>query len=60
MLNARFGFREEKGLSYFFWVRNLLDQENFEQLLVAGGSAGHYAGALGDPATFGITLKYSF
>jgi iron complex outermembrane recepter protein len=60
LMYARLGFREEKGLSYFFWVRNLLNQEYFEQLLVASGSAGHYAGVLGDPATFGISLGYSF
>ncbi|ATL45849.1 TonB-dependent receptor [Chitinophaga caeni] len=60
ILNARAGFRAQKGLSLFIWSRNLLDQDYFEQLLPASGSAGHYAGVLGDPGTFGITLKYSY
>jgi iron complex outermembrane receptor protein len=59
IVNARVGFRASKGLSAFIWARNLLDKDYFEQLLPAGGNAGHYAGVLGDPATYGITLKYS-
>ena len=46
------------GLS--LWSRNLLDQNYYEQLLPAGGNAGHYAGVLGDPRTYGITLRQSF
>ena len=57
--NGRFGFRTSNGLSVFFWGRNLLNQNYFEQLLPAGGNAGHYAGVLGDPRTYGITLRYS-
>jgi iron complex outermembrane receptor protein len=38
----------------------LLDVDYFEQLLPAAGNAGHYAGVLGDPRTFGITLRYGF
>jgi iron complex outermembrane receptor protein len=37
-----------------------LNKDYFEQLLPAGGNAGHYAGVLGDQRTYGITLKYSF
>jgi iron complex outermembrane receptor protein len=37
----------------------LLDKDYFEQLLPAGGNAGHYAAVLGDPRTWGITLRYS-
>jgi len=29
-------------------------------LLAAGGNAGQYAGVLGDPRTYGVTIKYSF
>ncbi len=36
-------------LSFFVWGRNLFDQDYYEQLLPAGGNAGHYAGVLGDP-----------
>ena len=60
LLNGRLGFRATEGLSLFLWARNLLDKDYFEQLLPAAGNAGHYAGVLGDPRTYGITLRYSF
>jgi iron complex outermembrane recepter protein len=59
LLNARLGFRATTGLSAFVWGRNLLDKDYYEQLLPAGGNAGHYAGVLGDPRTYGITLRYA-
>ena len=60
LLNARLGFKTASGTSFSLWVRNLLDQNYFEQLLPAAGNAGHYAGVLGDQRTFGATLRYSF
>jgi iron complex outermembrane receptor protein len=60
ILNGRFGFRATSGLSVFVWGRNLLNKDYFEQLLPAAGNAGHYAGVLGDPRTYGITLRYSY
>ena len=60
LVNGRLGFRTVNGLSAFIWGRNLFDKNYYEQLLVAGGNAGHYAGVLGDPRTFGVTLRYSF
>lgn len=60
LANARAGFRATEGLSAFFWARNLLDKNYFEQLLPAAGNAGHYAGVLGDPQTYGVTLRYNF
>ena len=60
LLNARAGFRAPLGLTLFVWTRNLLNKDYFEQLLPAAGNAGHYAGVLGDPRTFGITLRYAF
>lgn len=59
LVNARAGFRATNGLSAFFWARNLFDKDYYEQLLPAGGNAGHYAGVLGDPRTYGITLRYT-
>ncbi|MDX1911241.1 MAG: TonB-dependent receptor [Saprospiraceae bacterium] len=58
LLNGRLGFRASEGLSVFVWSRNLLNQNYFEQLLPAAGNAGHYAAILGDPRTYGITLRY--
>ncbi|HEY3429421.1 MAG TPA: hypothetical protein VGK39_02015, partial [Cyclobacteriaceae bacterium] len=60
LFNARAGFRSTKGISLFVWGRNLLDENYYEQLLVAGGNAGHYAGVLGDPRTYGVTLRYAY
>ncbi|RAW01076.1 TonB-dependent receptor [Pseudochryseolinea flava] len=60
LLNARAGFRISAGTSVFVWSRNLTDKNYYEQLLVAGGNAGHYAGVLGDQRTYGVTLRHSF
>ena len=60
LLNARIGFRTQKGISLYVWSRNLGNTDYFEQLLAAGGNAGHYAGVLGDPRTYGVTARYTF
>ncbi|MBC8111124.1 MAG: TonB-dependent receptor [Verrucomicrobia bacterium] len=60
IVNSRLGFRATEGITAFLWVRNLLDKDYFEQLLPAAGSAGHYAGVLGDPRTYGVTVRFSF
>lgn len=59
LLNGRLGFRTSKGITLFVWAKNLTDVDYFEQLLPAGGNAGHYAGVLGDPRTYGITVRYN-
>jgi iron complex outermembrane receptor protein len=59
LLNARIGFKVANGLSVFAWGRNLLDKDYFEQLLPGAGNAGHYAAVLGDPRTYGVTLRYA-
>lgn len=60
LLNARIGFRNTKGTSVTLWGRNILNKDYFEQLLPGAGNAGHYAAVLGDPRTYGVTLKYGF
>jgi iron complex outermembrane recepter protein len=59
LLNVRLGFQNH-GITAILWGRNILNTNYFEQLLPAGGNAGHFAGMLGDPRTLGITLRYSF
>ena len=59
IVNARVGFRASKWSGYL-WARNLTDTDYVEQLLVAGGNAGQYAAVLGDPKTYGVTVRYSF
>ncbi|GAB4400480.1 MAG: hypothetical protein OHK0053_22150 [Microscillaceae bacterium] len=60
LVNARLGFRTQKGITAYIWSRNLANADYFEQLLPAAGNAGHFAGVLGDPRTYGITLRYSW
>lgn len=60
LFNARLGFRASKGWSFTLWSRNLLNKDYAELLLPGAGNAGHYAAVLGDPRTFGITLRNSF
>ena len=58
LLNARTGFEATDGFSIVVWGRNITNTKYFEQLLQAGGNSGLYAGVLGDPVTFGATLRY--
>ena len=60
LLNARVGFKGSNGLSVFVWSRNLGNKDYYEQLLAAPGSYGQYAGVVGDPRTYGVTLRYNW
>jgi iron complex outermembrane receptor protein len=60
LVNARIGFRTQKGLTIYIWTRNLANINYFEQLLPAAGNAGQFAAVLGDPRTYGITLRFNF
>lgn len=55
--NARVGFRASNGVTVLIWGRNLFDKNYYEQLLVAPGSSGHYAGIIRDPRTMGVTVR---
>jgi iron complex outermembrane receptor protein len=59
LLNARVGFRASNGISILVWSRNLGNVNYYEQLLAAPGSSGQYAGIIGDPRTYGVTLRYT-
>ena len=60
LVNGRVGFRASNGVSILVWGRNLLNKNYFEQLLPAAGNAGQYAAVLGDPGTYGTTIRYTF
>jgi iron complex outermembrane receptor protein len=59
LLNARLGFKSDK-FSIFVWGRNIGNTNYYEQLQAAAGNSGLYAGVLGDPRTYGATLRYAF
>ncbi|SDL35333.1 iron complex outermembrane recepter protein [Pedobacter steynii] len=58
LLNGRLGFKSDK-FSVLGWVRNITNKNYYEQLQAAAGNSGLYAGVLGDPRTYGITLRYA-
>ncbi|WP_298166981.1 TonB-dependent receptor [Novosphingobium sp.] len=58
--NFRLGFRTEQGIDVFGWVRNAFDVNYYDQLAVAPGSTGLIVGNIGDPRTFGGTVKVTF
>ena len=58
--NFRVGFRTDR-FDIFGWVRNAFDQDYVELLLAGtGGNTGLIAGQIGDPRTFGGTIKATF
>jgi len=60
LVNARAGFRATENWTAYVWSRNLTDRNYFEQLLPGAGNYGHYAAVLGDPQTYGTTVRYNF
>lgn len=58
--NVRLGFRTEAGFDLYGWVRNAFDVNYFDQLSVASGNTGLIVGNIGDPRTFGGTVKLTF
>lgn len=59
LLNPRFGFRSNQ-FSFYVWSRNVTNTNYFEQLQAAAGNSGLYAGVLGDPITYGVTIRYNY
>jgi iron complex outermembrane receptor protein len=59
LFNARLGFKSDN-FSLFVWSRNIANKNYYEQLQAAAGNSGLYAGVLGDPRTYGATIRYAF
>jgi iron complex outermembrane receptor protein len=57
--NFRAGFRTQT-FDIFAWVRNAFDENYFESLAVTPGNTGLISAQLGDPQTWGGTIKFSF
>ncbi len=60
LTNYRVGFRTDRGLNIFGYVRNLFDVDYFEQLAVPSGNTGLIVGQPGDQRTFGLTVAITF
>lgn len=60
LLNARLGFRGGDGWDVYVWSRNITDEEYYEILAAQSGGSGLIVGTLGDPRTFGVTLRGTF
>lgn len=58
--NIRVGFRAERRLDVFAWVRNAFDRDYIDQLFVGPGNTGLITGLPGDPRTWGGTIKFGF
>jgi iron complex outermembrane receptor protein len=59
LTNLRVGFRTDK-FNVYGWVRNAFDVDYFEQLVFGPGNTGLIAGNVGDPRTFGGTVRFEF
>ena len=57
--NFRVGFRTDR-FDLSAWVRNAFDKGYFESLAVGSNSTGLISAQLGDPRTFGVTLRATF
>ena len=57
--NFRVGFRTDN-FDVFGWIRNAFDENYFESLAVTPGNTGLISAQLGDPQTWGGTIKFSF
>ena len=58
--NIRAGYRVDQGIDVFGWVRNVTGTNYIELLTVASGNTGLIAAQLGDPRTYGATVKFQF
>jgi iron complex outermembrane receptor protein len=58
--NFRIGFRADNGWEVSTWLRNAFDTHYFELLATQSGSTGMIVGQLGDPRTYGVTVRGRF
>lgn len=58
--NLRAGFRNDRGFNIFGWVRNLFDEDYFEQLATTPNNTGLIVGQPADPRTYGLTIRSAF
>ena len=60
-VNARFSLKNlANDWSVDLWARNLFDQDYYRRVLSATFQTGSYSAFLGDPRTYGITVRHNF
>lgn len=59
-LNAALGFRNENGLSFTLWGRNITDDEFLISAFPSVAQAGSISGYRNEPATYGITIRKDY
>ena len=61
LLNARIGIRSvNRRIDIVAWARNLFDKQYFSGLVVGAGNTGAIHAQLGDPRTYGLTLRFHY
>ena len=61
LVNARLGLRAENGRwDAYVWAKNLIDEKYFTFIAAGVGNTGQLVAQLGDPRSFGGTLRLKF
>ncbi len=61
LVNARLGIRAlNRRMDASLWVKNLFDKQYFSDIAVGAGNTGLLTAQLGDPRTYGVTLRFHF
>lgn len=61
LVNARVGVKSRDGQwDASLWARNLFDKNYFTSLTVAGFNSGAVTGLVGDPGTYGLTVRFRY
>jgi len=61
LVNARLGLRSSNGRwDAYLWARNLFNQNYFTFVAAGVGNTGALFGQLGDPRTYGVTLRAKY
>lgn len=60
LVNFRGGYRADNGWEIWGWARNAFDTDYYEFLSPQPGNSGLIVGQLGDPVTFGLTMRVKF
>ena len=60
LVNLRAGLITSGNWEAFAWVKNVFDQNYFQYLQAQPGNSGAVFGLLGDPRTFGVTVRVKY